>query len=221
MDLTVKIEQKFKKLLEEGHRLLEKGGWDGKGMKHFPSDREYLRFKTGVANLIRLCFGKDSDHYREVLHINKQEEETNYPALFPQYMGILEAAYQDFSDGFLDDLRRLVRADLHSDFLEQAETLFEQGYHIAAACLTGAVLEDSLRKLCVKNEIIIPGKSAIGKHNDFLKKAGVYDNYYHKQIEAYAVVRNNADHAHYDDVKKEQVSEMINWVKRFDAEYLK
>ncbi len=35
-----------------------------------------------------------------------------------------------------------------------------------------------------------------------------------------ADIRNNADHGHFDKFKREDVEDMVKWVKRFGADYL-
>ena len=46
----------------------------------------------------------------------------------------------------IEDVRRLLQAEVFADFLEMAEHLLDNGYKDPAAVLQGAVLEDSLKK---------------------------------------------------------------------------
>ncbi|HEX7061543.1 MAG TPA: HEPN domain-containing protein [Woeseiaceae bacterium] len=117
-------------------------------------------------------------------------------------------------------VRALVAAEVLDDFLEQAEHLFAQGFHVPAASLAGAVLEDTLRKLAESKGISVPGKTSIDKLNAELAKAGTYDKLVLKRITAIADVRNNADHRHFDKVKKEDVEDTLKWVRRFAADFL-
>ena len=77
-----------------------------------------------------------------------------------------------------------------------------------------------MRKLCDKHGQIVPDKTTIGKLNDTLMKAGVYDKLIHKRITALADIRNNADHGHFDKYKKDDVEDMVKYVRRFTADYL-
>jgi hypothetical protein len=61
--------------------------------------------------------------------------------------GVLVAVFEDLQAGFLTSVRRLIRAEVFTDFLDMAEHLHESGYHHAAVSLTGAVLEDGLRQI--------------------------------------------------------------------------
>lgn len=117
-------------------------------------------------------------------------------------------------------VRAMVAAEVLDDFLEQAEHLLEQGFHVPAASLAGAVLEDTLRKLSEAKGISVPDKTSIDKLNAELAKAGVYDKLVLKRITAIADVRNNADHGNFDKSEKEDVEDMLKWVRRFSADFL-
>lgn len=56
--------------------------------------------------------------------------------------------------------------------------------------------------------------------NADLAKANVYDKLVQKRITGLADIRNNADHGHFDKFKREDVEDMVKWVKRFGADYL-
>ncbi len=145
---------------------------------------------------------------------------TSDPCYFHMCFGILEAAHNDFTEGFLFDLRSLISAELLGDFLEQAETLLQEGYYVPAASLAGAVLEDSLRKLCEKNGMEVPEKTKIDKLNTELAKANIYNKLTQKEITAKADIRNNADHGKYDKFTEEDVGFMVKWIRKFESEHL-
>jgi len=117
-------------------------------------------------------------------------------------------------------MRSLVAAELLGDFMEQAETLLAAGYHVPAASLAGAVLEDAMRKLCEKHSINNPPKSGINALNAELTRNGIYDKLIQKRITAIADVRNNADHGNFEKFAKEDVVDMVKWVGRFASDYL-
>ena len=121
----------------------------------------------------------------------------------------------------LFDLRRLISAELLGNLLEQAEFLVTEGYHVPAASLAGAVLEDTLRKLCDKHGITYPKKTKIDSLNSELAKRGIYTQLTQKQITAWADVRNNADHGHFDKFTAPDVAEMVKWVRRFAEEQMR
>jgi len=215
-----KIKQEFCKLLEEGRKILSRCRWDGRQWHSFPTPVDYLRFRTTALNLIRRVCGDKSDHYQALRNYADNPNISSTTSLLPDCLGIVEAAHRDFEAGLLLDLRSLVQAELLGDFLEQTETLVTEGYHVPAASLSGAVLEDTLRKLCDRHGVSYPQKTNIDTLNAKLAKAGVYDKLVQKRITALADIRNNADHGHFNKFNKEDVEDMVKWVCRFTADYL-
>lgn len=215
-----KIEAKFNKLVLEGHNTLATCGFDGQEYRQYPATNAYTRFRTEVMNLIHRVCGESSGHYQTIKGLAESERTILNPYYYADCLGVLEAAHADFKDGFLSELKLLVRADLLDDFLSQAEALLEQGFHIAAASLAGAVLEDTLRKLCDKNSISYGAKTKIDALNSDLAKANAYDKLIQKEITAKADLRNNADHGHFDKVRANDVADMVRWIRRFVTDNL-
>jgi len=137
-----------------------------------------------------------------------------------QGQGVLRALKEDISQGYLTKFKSLVAAELIGDFIDQAVALVAEDYHIPAASLAGAVLEDTLRKMCESKGIPVPDKTKIDKLNADLAKAGVYNKLIQKRITALADIRNNADHGHFDKFTKEDVEDMVAWVRKFTADPL-
>jgi hypothetical protein len=219
MDKYELIKNSYVDLLEEGKKILQVRGGGS-----WPEQQDYYRFRTAALNLIRRSCGEDSDHYRELKRLaDAKDTSTNahYSLLcFQNCFGVLEAAQRDFEAGLLFDMRALITAEILGDFIEQAETLLDAGYHVPAASLAGAVLEDTLRKLCERGGIPIPSSTKIDRLNADLARAKVYDKLIQKRITAIADIRNNADHAHFDKFSKEDVEDMVKWIRRFSADYL-
>ncbi len=221
MDVKEKIISKFDKLIGEGKKILQNCGWDGHEWYRHPSNIDYIRWRTETLNLIKRVCGEDSEHYKRLLQIAKDDKTKNNSYYFSLCYGIVEAAKRDFDDDFLADVKYLVRADLLDGFLSQAEMLLREGYHVPATSSAGGVLEDTLRKLCDKKNISYPDKTNIDTLNISLAKANIYDKLVQKEITAKADLRNNADHGHFDKIKQDDVADMIKWVRRFMRDYMK
>lgn len=218
-DVRDRILDEFKGLIDECREIMRTGGFDGRKWHKWPPTNDYLRIRTRGLNLVRRACGEKSDHFQALNHLATEKEAQTYR--LSECVGILEAAEADFSRGLLLDLRALIQAEALGDFLEQAESLVRAGYHVPAASLAGAVLEDGLRKLCDARGITYPPKTKIDALNSELAKAGVYDRLVLKRITALADIRNNADHGHAEKFKAEDVEDMLKWVRRFLADYLK
>ena len=220
MTLDAKIRSRFTELLAEAEKILRENGWPNKdGFRH-PDMVEYTRFRTEALNLTRRACGDGSDHYKELRAIAEDKTTALNSFYFTNCFGILQAAHRDYLAGMVSDVRSLVAAELFADLLEQAEYLFGGGFHIPAASLAGAVLEDGLRKLAARHSVIIPDKSTLDRLNADLAAAGAYTKLAQKNITAYADVRNNADHGRFDKFSNDDVEAMLKWVRRFLAEHL-
>lgn len=214
------VNQSFARLIEEGRQILQQAGWDGDKYQRHPAENDYFRFRTEALNLVRRSCGDDSDHYRELKRIAETKETSTNSYYFVHCFGVLEAAQRDFEAGVLFDMRALIAADLLGDFIDQSEALLKAGYHSPAASLAGAILEDTLRKLCEKQRVPIPATTSIDRLNADLARAGAYDKLVQKRITALADIRNNADHGHFEKFTVSDVEDMVKWVRKFSADYL-
>lgn len=214
-NLEEKIKQKFELLLKEGKGILQLSGWDGRRYRHHPNDVDYHRWKIEALNLLRKACGEKSDYYQQLLYFTKGDLNTN-SYYFKDCYGIVKGAQRDYLAGFVFDLKVLVEAELFDDFLSQANYLLKQGFYVPAASLTGAVLEDYLRKLCDRHNVSYDEDDTnINKLNSELRKKDVYSKLISKEIIAKADIRNNADHGKFEKFNNSDVKDMISWVRRF------
>jgi hypothetical protein len=139
-----------------------------------------------------------------------KEEEIEF-----RLQGVLRALRTDYDAGRMQTFQELIHADLFSDFLEMAEYFLEETYKDAAAVIGGGVLEEHLRKLCAKYGVTIPARPSLAKMNENLTKAGVYNKNDQMQVTAWAVVRNDAAHAEYDNYADDQVKLMLAGIRGF------
>jgi hypothetical protein len=136
--------------------------------------------------------------------------------------GILRTIRSDYQNGYLESIQELVRADLFSDFLEMASYLHAEGYKDPAAVMAGGVLEEQLRKLCLKNGLPIEDAKPTGNEpkktsrlNDDLAGHGVYNKLDQKQVTSWLDLRNKAAHGQYTEYTKEQVALMLQGIRDF------
>ncbi len=132
--------------------------------------------------------------------------------------GILLVTYNDYQEGFFIDLRTEIRAEADADFLSQAYRLLEEKLKNPAAMLTGAVLEDALRQLCIKYGV--KEGSNIESMNVPLRKAGAYGLPAQQQVTAWAAIRNKADHARFEEYDIKEVRLMHQGVNDFVVKHL-
>jgi hypothetical protein len=124
--------------------------------------------------------------------------------------GALQAIRAEYAAGYLRSVEEMIHGATFSDFLEMASHLLTEGYKDAAAVIAGGVLEQNLRALCVKHSVS-PIPANLNALNDALYRnpPSAYPAQWMKQITAWADIRNNAAHGHYDKVDAKQVELMI------------
>jgi hypothetical protein len=133
--------------------------------------------------------------------------------------GILQALRNDYDSGHLQSVVELIHADIFADFLEMADYLLEQGYKDPAAVVTGSVLEEHVRKLCIKHGIPVVKADGSPKKADALNAdlaAGmVYTKLDQKSVTGWLDLRNKAAHGKYNEYTDGQVSLMLQAVRDF------
>lgn len=147
----------------------------------------------------------------------------NNAFIIPILAGALKALRADYAAGHLRRVEQLVQADLFADFLEMAQHLLDQGYKDAAAVLVGGLLEEQLRKLCIKNGISAATggrpKKADSMNAD-LAGAGVYNKLDQKSVTAWLDLRNKAAHGQYVEYTADQVGVLLQGVRDFAMRHL-
>lgn len=223
------------KLIEEAKNLIKLGDElinYGKTNRGYAADEQIQKF-TLWANLAGEFIGRvKSSKSQQALTFNHFRSNTtlsnihtgNYVGLL-NVNGVIQSIIYELENGLLNDIRKLLQADIFSDFLEMSEHLLREGYKDASAVIIGSVLEDTLRKLCELNEINTinsNGKSmTIDSLNIELVKADIYNKLIQKQITSWADLRNNAAHGHFDKYDIQQVGMMLLFVQNFCNEHLK
>ena len=217
---------RIEKLLADYAELRKKAQYDDLS-GDFGGDRgvrelEVKDFSVRAVAAIEAIAPKDSSYAREVYHPGEKS------IVFPdRLVGVLQALKKDIEAGYLWKINELIHADIFSDFLEMARYLLKQGYKDSSAVLVGGVLEEHLRKLCIKHDISIEIRKGedsefkkASQMNDDLKRKEIYGSLYHKNITAWLDLRNNASHGKYSEYSKEQVELMLAGVRDFVAKFL-
>jgi hypothetical protein len=149
---------------------------------------------------------------------------THYSVRRDELRGLLKTLRSAYTEGYLTSLRELVHADVFADFLEMAQYLLSEGYKDPAAVMTGGVLEEHLRKLCIKHGIPVddprdgrPLKADL--LNAELAKASAYDKLPQKNVVGWLDLRNKAAHGKYSEYDSKQVELMLESVRHFIEKY--
>jgi hypothetical protein len=180
-------------------------------------DSKTMELLTRLAAAIDRLAPDGSRHKMNAHASLKQFGETNVYNI-QILVGILQALRADYELGYLQSVEELIHADIFSDFLEMAAYLLSEGYKDAAAVLVGGVIEEHLRKLCVKNGIAIEqsGKSRKADAlNSDLAGQGSISKLDQKSVTSWLDLRNKAAHAKYGEYTDQQVALLIQSVQDF------
>jgi len=220
--------EEIENLIKLGNELIEYG----KSNTGYTADEQIKKFTnwtTRTGQFISKLYPSEDNQYILTFNLFRANmpmnslHSGNYILLL-EIIGILEAIKYELETGLIDNLRKLLQADIFSDFLEMGEYLLKEHYKDAVAVIIGAVLEDSLRKLAEANGISIinnEGKPlTIEPLNNELARKEIYNQLVKRQISSWAVLRNNAAHGHYDQYDEEQVKAMLLFVQKFSNDYL-
>jgi len=217
MNVDTKIVSRLETLIQMGGEvLLTKSTKNDVGNSYLGdfavSSELSSQWATSCLNILDRVFGRQSDHYTLFKEYVENCEMYSYAV---KAFGVLKAAKDDYENGFLLETRSLIQAEVFDDFLDQAKHLFDNGYQAPAAVIAGSVLEDGLRKLCVRNGIMLPAKPKLDTMNSELAKSSVYNVLTQKRITALADLRNRAAHGNWNEFTADDVAQMIVQIRAF------
>jgi hypothetical protein len=155
-------------------------------------------------------------------HIYATEFKTrvNYQNGPAQGIEILRRLRSDIENGYLRKIANIISAEVFGDFLEMAEHFLAEGYKDPAVSLTGAVLEDGLRRIARNNDITVTDRDDLSSLRDKCVGRRVFTNLIRQQITVWTTLRNSADHGKFDEYSAGQVNSMISDVRSFLSTYL-
>ncbi|MGP0093916.1 MAG: hypothetical protein ACLPKB_28835 [Xanthobacteraceae bacterium] len=191
-----KVVHRFDELVKSFDGFVEKA--QSKGGSIVLGEDEVWRSLISALQTIQVVCSESSPHYQS-FKILVDSHMSGEPLNLRACIGILHAATDDLESGMLSDLGGLVAAEVFADLLSMASYLLKQGYHLPAAAISGAVLEDTLRQLCKKHKVSWTGDSSITKLNTELYKSRHFDKVQFGNIEAWGKLRNKVDHGDFKD----------------------
>lgn len=181
---------------------------------------DFVEYKTIGLSFIEKLFGKEHTYFVAF----KKHTQTNWSYDLDSSLSILNSIKYEIENGWLDNYKKIVSAELFSDFLEMSKYLLDNQYKDAAAVMIGSILEEKIRLICKENLIeitlekngkTIPKKASL--MNDDLYKADIYNSLIHKSIISWLDIRNNAAHGNYQEYTIENVNLMYEGVMNFLA----
>jgi hypothetical protein len=182
-----------------------------RGAGEYVDHEKFIAWKVSAKHLLVTSQFLEFEQNEKPLNVD-----TNLKIL-KRIAAVFAAAEADYLGGLFNSLSHLVQAEVFDTQLDQARELLASGYASPAAVVAGVVLETTIKGLCGENGIPL-GK--LGKMNEDLTKAGVYNKLVQKKVQVWADVRNNAAHGHYDQFEPADVQDMIRDIETFVSERL-
>lgn len=133
--------------------------------------------------------------------------------------GVLQSILVEANNGLLAKLEHQVFATAFDDFLDHAEEFHRSGKLKESAVLVSAVLEDTLKRIAIKNNVTVTGLS-LDPLIDELAKLGVFNLVKAKRMKSCAGIRNAALHAEWEKLDLKDVGMAINLVRELLDGYL-
>ncbi|MHA2855492.1 hypothetical protein ACXZ7E_15960 [Paenibacillus lautus] len=214
------IEKRFTDLIEEGKNLATRidsnDNFCPRGSVH--SAQAWL---SSCCNLIQMLAPKDSFHFRESNNLMEHElmKHGIHTLIFSKMMGLFLSTYIEWSKGTLGQIEYIVAAETFDEFLDHSFNYHKANKKIEASILASSVLEDTVKKIAIKNNLKVKGVS-LQPLIESLIDAGVLNQVKGKRIKAYAGIRNKALHAEWDEFDIRDVGEMIKGIKELIERYL-
>jgi hypothetical protein len=144
-------------------------------------------------------------------------------------LGVITGLKTALENGLLESLIYRIEAEIHGDYLSISERLLHnysgELNHAPAAVLLGAILEDSLRRICTRQEPPVDTTKSNGEYKtlntliDDLKRIGFINELKAKQLRAWADIRNSAAHGRFETFTRTDVEQMLSGVTTFLGDY--
>jgi hypothetical protein len=198
------VEKEIQELIKLGDELVCQAAGAPSWLHGEPVTQMAMWARRG-GQLIQRLYGRDSEYFRTFTSILKDKDFSNVHSNNYQHLAQLQAVFRavehEIKNSLIGNIRGLLQADVFADFVEMAEHLLNQKYKDAAAVVTGAVLEDTLRKIADKHSLPVVGPQGrsltIEPLNIAIAKAGVYNPLIQRQVSTWGVLRNTAAHGNY------------------------
>lgn len=143
---------------------------------------------------------------REISHSSPREK-------IPNLVGILHSARDCLEQGFVGKLKYLLHAEMFDSFVGQAKELLANGFLLPAGVVSRIIIERWLRDQGEKQGIEGWSSKKASQVNDELKRGGTFSTNKWRLIQSLLDAGNAAAHGNEDEISKECVQRMIDFIE--------
>jgi uncharacterized protein YutE (UPF0331/DUF86 family) len=169
-----------------------------------------------VANLLESATPVDSRYQKELLSLLPRAHGTISKVCVANILGVFKSAAAEWSHGLMNSVEFYFVGLAFEQFLEHAAHYNEQGRKMEAAVLASAVLEDTIKRLCRKHDVVTDDKSLDTLINA-LKASRIVSKVKSERLKAYASLRNQAFHAEWNAFDDRDLRQMIDGLEELLA----
>lgn len=229
MTILNSILNRCNEIIKEGEDLLDNPGAEEKQYQRI------MNLTTSIENIYKLSFSQgiprhlSLDGLKDTLIAHGITPHLLYPiGIFSLRLESFKGFRKDLENGLITtSLMNILSLDIYSDMIKQAEELRKhntESLNRAACVLARIVLEDTLKKLCSRNNIQLKRDKA-NEANTELKKNNIYSNAQFKLVDAWLAIGNSAAHPkstklNFQTITENQIDDMIKNVNDFANKFL-
>lgn len=210
-----KLQALIQKLIHDGTKLFDSRTSRKSGPDQVDDTRALKRWANELI-LFKLVAGPIIEEWHEQFDFDGDVEFAHY---LHAPIAALETIRYALDNRLLVRFEDLVIADVFSDLRSQADYLLSQNFFLAAGVILRAVLEEQLRKMCVKASCLpAKAKPTISDLNQSLYTSNVYGKTMMHHVTAIAAVGNDAAHNN-PSLRKEDVEGFARGLEEFLARF--
>jgi hypothetical protein len=221
------IDQQFKELLKAAREHIRAARESEMNLPPATTS-DIAAWVTRCGQMISIFATENSEYYQQYVRAQRtrgfyQLNRRNYRHLC-LVEGALTALYDDYRRGMLRNLTGTLQTELLADFLENARCWVDAGKPAAAATLAGAVLEAALQRVAALMGIAVQEDDGNAKPAEEIDQQlfneGIYDKLLRGQVRDWLGLYRQALDGPADQIKPEQVTMMLQFVRKFCADHL-
>jgi len=170
-----------------------------------------------VQHVIEILLGSSKSPHREkIVELANKEYGYRVHEAVAEITAILESLQRDIAAGLVTSITDQARAETFDDFLDHAEFYVQQERKNEAGVIAGVVFEDSLRRVCRKQQILEKDVK-LDQLISQLTSNGTFTAVKAKRARVAAHVRTKASHAQWDEFEMADVQATLAFTHEFIA----
>jgi len=218
------IEKRFENLIQLGQQLINQIRRNEYGTHEYWVDSNkltaYHSWIYSVNNFLNFLSKANSLYSSEMATLLETKDVKGDVSsdVVKKIYGLLNSAFIEWKEGFLERIEYIIAAETFDDFLTHSEDYHKSNKKIEASVLASAVLEDTLKKIALKNSI--SQNQSLEPLIDELTKNNIFTPVKAKKYKSYVGIRNSSLHARWDEFDIKDVGYLIKGVKELIEDYI-